>query len=267
MNIFFNFRYILTLFITISLFAADGQSAEFYVLLVGDTQDLTLGRSCQSDLVNMKKEVQQIAKNTKLHLNLTILKGANTTSKRVFEVINKWSIHSKDVIFLYFSQHGYRTGSMTTPWPNLFFGPSHDGVNFEYLNQFILNQKPRFLLSVADVCNNVLPEGKAPPVMMMKGKTDIDKKSRKIIADNYKQLFTKTKGSIIISGAIPGTVSYSYNIQGSICTLSLLDSLRESLKLQTGCHWPSILNKMVINIKERSVAAGVDQNPQYIQNN
>jgi len=266
MNIFFNFRYILTLFITISLFTVAGQAAEFHVLLVGDTHDPSLGRSCQSDLITMKKEVQEIAKNTKLHLNLTILKGSSTTSKRVFEAINKWSINSKDVVFLYFSQHGYRTASMTTPWPNLFFGPSNDGVNFDYLNQFILNQKPRFFLSLADVCNNVLPDDKAPPVMIMKAKPDTDKKSKKIISDNYKRLFVKARGSIIISGAIPATVSYSYTVQGSICTLSLLDSLRDALRLKTECQWQSILSKMVINIKERSQAAGVDQNPQYTQN-
>lgn len=259
----FNFRYLVAIIILLSSFSSNIQSAELFVILVGDTTNATLGRACQSDLVAMRKEVQRIAEFSNLHLNLVTIRGVAVTSGKVLQELSKLPITSKDVVFLYFSQHGYRVNSMTAPWPNLFFGVSNDGVNFDDINQMILSKGPRLLFSLADVCNNVLPEDQAPPVVLVKDLQADDKKIEKVIKNNYRELFGKTKGAIIISGAIPGTVSYSYTLKGSMCTIALLECIRDEVRLQQGCCWQSILDNLIPKTQQKAEASKVQQTPQF----
>lgn len=215
------------------------QGATLHALLVGDTYDEDIGQDCQQDLINMKSMLQDASKHTGMKSMVKVVKDQQATTTSILNYLNNLILDKDDVLFLYFSMHGYRTASKKNPWPNLYLGEEGIGIDFHYISQFGKDKMPRLLISIADVCNSYSPEGSIPTIT---GK--LNKKSAAAaepnIAENYKKLFLNAKGSIVISGSLPGEYSWSTE-QGGAFTVSFLRTLRNNIKSSKNPTWNQIL--------------------------
>jgi hypothetical protein len=249
------------LFFSIALLPSTVEAANLYALLIGDTEDSNLGYAFQQDLDLMHKEVKKIAKETGLTLNVSLFQGWQVTPEKVLQQIEELKIHSDDVLILYFTIHGYRTESKESRWPNLFFGLEQRGVDFDYINQIVKGKNPRLLLSIADSCNNTLPDGLIPTIQQKALPVRMPNSAK--VKANYKKLFLESAGTIIISGSIPGQYSWAYTYLGGIYTLNFVEALKESVYGKKPADWQTLLDKAAFKVSEAVIELNETQTPQY----
>ena len=236
------------------------EAAHLYALLVADTVDDSIGDYCGKDLRSMQRELQNIASKTGLRLRLTALQGGATAADQVLQHLAQIQPGSDDVVFLYFSMHGFRTTSKQDIWPDLYFNNGENALDFNSINQVAINKNPRLLISIADVCNNVLPDGSIP-IVQAKALLDREKAAR--TEKNYRQLFLSSAGTIIVSGSIPGQSSWSYR-KGSLYTLEWLKSLKTEVEGRGVANWTAMLNRASQGTASTSSGSfGELQNPQF----
>lgn len=240
--------------------------ATLHAVLVGDTNDLKLGIAMKANMNKVYGELSKVADLTGLDLNVVMTYGKSTKRNQVIEQIEQLEIEPDDVVIAYFSMHGYRTPSKTTPWPNLFFGEDYTGVEFDYLVTTIKDKNPRLLIALADSCNVVFPNNAVdtfPPIMAL-GFGDY---MSDLEISNYKKLFLETSGVIIASGSVPGTAAWGVNAVGTFMTLALLDSLHDIVLETTNVTWEEIFSQLEIRInnyiKRYPSKVVITQTPQY----
>lgn len=251
---FFRSIFIYILFSAIAI--TQLEAAQLHVLLVGDTLDETLRKSLKKDLSNMKNEVVTIAKETNLNLNLKMLQGSAATPENILNHLMGMAITPADVVIVYYTGHGYRAASKDNVWPTLYYTSSDSGIDFDLTNQIVLSKKPRLFLSIADCCNNVIPDMWAPNEHQMsvltKGKN----------TQAYKKLFLNSTGFIIISSCIVGQYSIAYDQKGGLYTSQFIKSLRRELK-SPEANWYSLVADAYLKVIDQTEGTNSIQVPQH----
>ncbi len=238
------------------------QAAKLHVLLVGDTLDDSLGIAFNSDLDMMQGKMKEVAEHTDLELNLTIITDDSVKTENILNYLTALEVDSDDVMVMYFTMHGYRTASKESQWPNLYFGVEHMGMDFAYINQLAKEKSPRFLLSLADSCNNEIPEDMVPTISQKAYKA-LDMTAAERLKQNYRKLFLESYGSVVISSSIPGQYSWAYVFLGGIYSLSFLDVMEQSMLKAEVPDWHSLLADVSHKVLLETATFNEQQDPQY----
>ena len=215
-------------------------SATLHTIILGDTQDRSIGRTVNLDVAKMKEHGKTIAKYSDLTLNEIVITGSNLNSLNIMTTLENLNIESDDAVILYYSGHGYRTDNpKDNVWPNVAL-PGWQGINLEYMTEVLINKNPRFILSIADICNNVIPEKYAPETLIKRDWFE-DEESLKA---NYRKLFAETKAVILASGSSPTLYSYCDEVRGGHFTYHYLRFLGQEVKNPSGtADWDNILSQ------------------------
>jgi hypothetical protein len=232
------------------------EGATFHAVMVCDTQGDYIGPSVEADLTHVKQEFYNISLMTGMQLNQVIYSG-NGIDGDILRNIDRLEVGSDDVIFFYFSGHGYRTQSKgNNQWPNLYLTPIKCGIDLLDVMTLLRNKRPRLILAIADCCNNVMTESYAPPVLRVTKKAlmlrSID------VHQNYRQLFVSQKGMIVMSGCVPGQVSWGTEI-GGVYTVSFFHSLNQEAYTSFNPSWQVLLDRASLNVINKKMG----QTPQY----
>lgn len=245
-------------------FSTPIQAATLHAILVGDTNDLSLGRAMRININSIYKELEIAAEKTDLELNPIVAYGKLTNRKQVLEEIENLNVEPNDVVIAYFSMHGYRTDHNQTIWPNLFFGEEHNGIDMDYIIASLREKNPRLLIALADSCNKYLNSSidtmYAPTAL---GWTDF------FFADqqkNYKKLFLDSSGIIIASATEPGTVAWGVNKVGSFMTMSFVESLHDVVGRTKNVSWEEVFSQLEIRVGSylKKYKSKNIQIPQYV---
>ncbi|CRX37613.1 caspase family protein [Estrella lausannensis] len=228
-------------------------SATLHTIILGDTQDRSIGRTVNLDVNKMKEHGKTISKYSGLELNEIVITGSNLNSTNIITSLENLQVSDDDAIILYYSGHGYRTDNpQDNIWPNIAL-PGWKGINLEYMTEILINKNPRFILAIGDICNNVIPEKYAPETLI---KRDFFQDEENISA-NYRKLFAETKAVIIASGSSPKLYSYCDEVRGGHFTYHYLRFLGQAVNNPAGtADWDHILSET------RSVLYQ-QQQPQY----
>lgn len=237
------------------------EAATLHTILVGDTTDDSLGTAFRVAVQKMHDEATAIANETGLSLTEYIFIEQDARVNNVMDTVKSLKIEADDVVMVYMAIHGYRNPNKTNPWPSLYFGFEHRGLDFHYLNKKILEKKPRLLISVADSCNNFLDfnfptvdGSRAAPLPY----------SKQLIESNYSRLFMEVKGSIIVSSSLPGEYSWAYPGYGGLWTLEFLKTYKRAVYTEAEPDWNTIMKTIADNvIKTRTQQNGPIQHAQY----
>lgn len=195
------------------------KAATLIAILVADTASDDIGEGVSVDLSRMSALVEDISANTGLELQKIILAGTNLTRSGVANAVDQLIAGMDDVIVFYYSGHGARPLGKTSNWPDLAFD---DGfVDFGEILDVLQRKQPRFLLALADSCNNYLTP-------------ELKQRERKLLPsaisqESYRQLFLKQSGSVLACGSQPGEVSYSHRATGGFFTSDFLNKLTATL--------------------------------------
>lgn len=231
-------------------------AGEIKAILLCDTKAQNLEKSVASDLKNFQAELQRISTHTGLPLVLHTFTNEKV-GKPFIDELKDIPIEEGDVVLFYFSGHGFRTNSKgSNQWPNLYLTSGKAGIDFYEVYQLLSKKKPRLLIAFSDCCNNVLPEKSAPPVLPVHAY-----KHQKPVSyqkANYKKLFLKTRGTILIGSSMPGEFSWGTQ-SGGLYTLAFLKFLLEEVHSPKPADWYVILDKAAKQIVGRQLG----QTPQY----
>ncbi len=246
----------ITLFLALFCIAGGSSTldaATLHSVIVADTMDESIGDSTAVDLSMMRKETSKIAQYTGLKLRETVLQGRLVEPHILLKVIDKLKVQSDDVVVFYFSGHGFRSDSKTdNPWPNLYFSLRGEGVDLALVKEKIEAKKPRFILAIADVCNNEIPDLYSPPLVF---KMFRYANSEEIMQANYRALFLETEGTLIISSSEAGEFAWGTSY-GGLFTLAFLQSLDSAIRSSEYPDWEVILTNAYELVSE-------DQHPQW----
>lgn len=244
--------------LALAIFLVGGvlDAASLHTIIICDTLANNIGESVEADFNRVRAEMHRIAYYTKLNLRETLF-IENEVDTKILATLKNYSIEKEDIVFLFFSGHGYRTESKKdNVWPMLYFTSEGKGVDFYKLTEVLQAKRPKFFIAIADCCNNVLPEAYAPP--LIKGEIEFLNARKPRIKSNYEKLFLQSRGSIISSSSAPGEYSWASR-SGGLFTMALFDSLTHEIHAATP-GWETLFSRASATILERD---NLGQTPQY----
>jgi Caspase domain len=235
------------------LFAPATHAATLRALIIGDTNDRSIGKSVVTDIVNVETFVRDISAKTGLTLDLKVLKGAQIKSRLITDAVNKLKADPDDAVIFYYSGHGFRTQQVQTRWPLLHIPDAGiKGVDFQWVIDTINAKKPRMVLAISDSCNSFIdtPERSVSSRAMQREQDAL-----------WKKLFVEFAGRIYASGSIVGQYSFGIDATGGAFTSRFLSIVRGEVK-KADTNWDTIMKqatkKIPINNPQQK-----SQDPQY----
>lgn len=281
------------LFLFTVLFSTACNAAQIHMIYVGNFYDPSIGLGVKFDVLNMFTMIEKYEKAAELKVSHTGFFGSNATPEKVLNFIkNDFKCGPDDTIIFYFSGHGYQLSSKKdegNPWPNL-YGSDGTACDFQWVNTLLKEKNPRLLISIADCCNNILPDFgwffnwlNHPTVV----RSFLDEE---LVKEKIQNLFFRTKGHIIASGSHSGEYSFVFpffdedveeitedesgisinNINakkyGSLFTCYLIQTLNRAIySFDQEISWISIMKQVTKKCVDhpRLNAMGMSQTPMY----
>lgn len=236
-------------------------ASDLHLFLVGDYDSNELMPALRNDITNMRNEARTIAKYTGLKISETILTGPSARTPQVLSKLQNLKVTPDDVIFFYFTGHGFRTVSKgNDPWPNLFFATEYEAIDFTHIIDILAKKSARLQLLIVDCCNNIIADNAIPIAKEIFHGANMSK----LIQDNYRKLFLKTTGTIAMAACKAGQTSLALG-NGSLYTLAFLDTLHQETKKPTDqLDWQSLLDLTNHTSELRAQQIGEEQNPIFL---
>lgn len=221
----------------------------FYAILVGNVSDKKIAGTVICDIKKIKAELLLIAEYTGQNLQLIELEKSYFREEDL-QCIFRINPTVDDTLFFYQSSHGFRFPDKIGEWPTLDFNPFH--IDFETIVDCLTAKHPRLLICVADVCNSNRPFRKlrSAPFKFQRCFIEESIRSKKIKGREkkeavYKELFSFASGTILVSSAKPGQLSFSLFNKGGIFTNSLIRSIEKAARGEIAGDWTEVLDEVV----------------------
>lgn len=237
------------------LFSSSAQAANLIAFIVADTYDDYIGTSVSIDFDNIRHEMNNVSQYTGLNLKEILIQGKANTSQNFLQTLKSITANKEDVLVFFYAGHGYRTPSKgSSPWPNLVFtqekGGQHKGIKYEYIIYQLMEKKPRLLITIADVCNDLLSDRKAPPLVpkMLAGAPNVE-----TIRANYKHLYLDEAGMINITAAKIGETAAGDDDDGGVFTKAFLASIKFETANATSADWRTLIERASAKVTEESI--------------
>jgi hypothetical protein len=205
------------------------------VLVIDTINDIS--HITNSDLNNVQSELTTITGHTQMILKEKTFVGSEFNREKVWSYLKELKVESDDVIFFYFSGHGYRTHQKKSKLPLITFELFKQGIDLKDIADEIRGKKARFSLVMADCCNNFLERGfrnQQKNVVVNLHHTTPNQQG-------LQKLFLQAKGCIVISSSSAGEFSYGSRY-GGLYTQCFLASLKRET-CQSNPSWATLLKR------------------------
>ncbi len=219
-----------------------------HAVILADIDDNKIGESTKVDFNHIKKLVQDIAIDTGMILAKHSVIGSSLNNQNVRRIINNLPVRRNDAVIFYYAGHG-KNPQTGTQWPSMILKDKN--LEFNFVISKLKKKNPRFFLAIADTCND-LP--KYYPTTNRESYFNTFKRQ------NYQNLFLKTRGYIVASGAEPGQLSWSDSKHGGLFTSQFLASLNRQVSSSRQANWHTIMKNASATFK---LPKDVIQQPQY----
>jgi hypothetical protein len=236
--------YWLLILVGIVVFPTFSMAATLHAIVVGDTNDSSIGTSVQVDMKKLQSLMGNISRHTGLTLNPRYISGNQLSLANVNQAINGISAGSDDVIFFYWTGHGHNAGDSVLPTMNI--KDWQETLGLSVVKATLEQKKPRLLIIIGDTCNK-------PTRTSREVET-----ARTENPENYKELFLKYRGIIAVSSSKKGQFSYGNPQTGGLFTSVFLSSLSTELSSGSRPSWDALMKR---TDKPINVGSGVVQEP------
>lgn len=248
--------------IWLALFAAPNRSIAqtIHAVLVADTKDGSIGTGVAENETNIASFLNNLKTLTELNVASTVIDGANFSCKSIIDSINGLNVAADDAVFFYYAGHGFRRDGSQTQFPEFFCGgPRDPTLTLSQAVNMIQSKQPRLVIAIADACNKITEP--APVIAAAPSIADVDRKGALL------RLFKDYRGTLIMSGAIPGEFSWYMTAGASLggfFTNQLLSAINQNI-VRSGARvgWEAIATDAVKPIFVPTIPP-VTQNPQYL---
>ncbi len=232
---------------------------KLYLLIVANTNDATIGPSCNRDMNRMLETFREFAENTGITMTEQTTKtiyGTTYNLRNIKKAIKDLSPSKDDIVIFYYSGHGFRKepakNGRPIPYQNSRFpfldfraNSTEDynvqSLNLEEINKLITAKEARFSLVLSDCCNN-LPESsnaKGTPVPATRGPA-LDWSD-----DNFRALFLNpVRMTVMATAAKPGQLATGANSFGGFFSYFFKTSLETHFSVfKRNVTWDKVINE------------------------
>jgi len=240
------------------------QTSTLHLIIIANTNDPSIGKSCDNDRYNLVNEFNQTAIALGIGFKSYIVSGDNFSKTNLLATINSIYPAANDIVLFIYRGHGFRWPNQTDQWLRLalFYGktsPKSDNSNSINLKEVkdILDKKgARLNIVLGDCCND--PYG----VTVMTSNSFFQSQVTAFTdVSKLRTLFLNSKGSIITAAARPGEVSYA-GLDGGYFTTSFISALSFETSYSTSglTKWDDIISNTVKLANNRSLYCDTRQN-------
>ena len=214
-------------------------SGTLHGLIYCDTFSENIRLVTTADHSRLNAALETIAATTEMELTVSSFDGSSSFPSW----LHRWSLHARiganDVIFCYFSCHGWRAPGQQTPWPCLLFPLTMSSLDGSWIVDAILRQRPRLAIILFECCNITVPsQPKGAPYRNV----------FPLSPSGIQRLFSETTGTAIVCSASPGQFAYGIAgpstdpaLTGGLFTTCFLSALSEASWLPTS-SWGTIVH-------------------------
>ncbi len=207
------------------------QKTKLFLLVVANTEDVSIGKTCAIDKDATHKTFSQVAEFLKIQFVPKIIYGTEFSKLNVDKAVNALRPGPNDIVIFYYSGHGFNQQKDGYLFPYLdlrdksfqTYGGQYT-LNIESIYQKIKAKGARLNLVISDCCNN-------DPSQTSNISTDIaSTRSSSIgwVMDNCTALFMDSrKQSILMTAASKGELSAGNPNDGGIFTFNFRESLEK----------------------------------------
>jgi len=231
-------RITITLIICILSWPILAQNVKFHLICNIDRYS-NVAESCKKDFDNVKAFFTDVANDLKIPIEVYDVDFYGAESKKF---ITAFKCSPNDIVFYYYSGHGFRYDDQDVVWPYLHACKKDTdpidkcSLSLNWVYQEIKKKNPRLTIAIGDCCNSLI--GLNEPKMSLSRSLTY----RNVHQPNgYKKLFLETKGSIVASGSIPKQYSYGTE-EGGMFSNSLIEVLKNSRE-NPSVTWKAALTK------------------------
>ena len=207
------------------------ESQTMHAVLVGDlSKSGGIGGGVQQDLDRVYNELRFICNTLQLELESTMLSTEDQFERDVvLGELNK--IPDKaDIIFFYYSGHGYCQEKDNLPYLQIY-----GGLHIQEVIQAVREKQPRLAILLTDCCNG-------PPPQQYHDRSDIRNIPSKQQRANLAFLFQSFRGEIIGTASRYGQEAY-IGPNGSYFTQAFFDALQSNTTNEMKPNWAMIFNQ------------------------
>jgi hypothetical protein len=253
--------FLLTLVFTGYVLSAGSQT--LHAIMFVDTYDSSIGESCAVDYAKMANEFQATADHAQLTLKKYYFKGASFTKDNLVETIENLKVSGSDIVYFYYSGHGFRYDNQDKIWPRLALGRKGQALrdrdtDLNWVKAKIEEKGAKVNIILADCCNSLIGINLPP--------SEAYEEDRDLIKRNYEVLFKKFTGTVISSGCVPGQYSFCNPEEGGWFTNFFLKTLHYSVEnesMSVDTAWKNLLQTTKSKTSVFARNKGREQTPQF----
>ncbi|SDL26502.1 caspase family protein [Siphonobacter aquaeclarae] len=220
--------------------SAHGQT--FHALLMADTRDELLSGACERDLEVMHRQFEQISSAIGFQLSEKVISRDFFTVNELEKVLDSLRIAPDDVVFFYYTGHGYNVAGRADRFPILHVDKKNIRRNPELsaIHERLRAKKPRLCISLGDCCNDLLTStrGMVSRKPMIRGLNLTDDS----LNASYRRLFRIPAGDILIASSQPPQQSSAHPDSGSFYTRSFTEALETATRFAGNPTWEALLS-------------------------
>ena len=245
------YNIIAVLVFTNLLSITDSMAQTVHAILVGDTDDGTIGRGVQSNLEKMKQLLDNLGSDGGIRVEITEITGSKFGCAPINQAARQLQTSKNDAVIFYYAGHGYRLPGdsvETLPFPRFFCKTKENDEDADLAdiakqiesNSSLTVAPPRFLVAIADACNEIFPGNL----------TGAAAQPASIISTGLRHLLLGYSGEVIMAGAVPTENSYYLDsiTGGGFFTNQLLLSINNEIKRSVAAPMWSVV---IANTKRR----------------
>lgn len=244
------------IYLVLFLYFHISHAQKFHLVMVGDTQDESIGISCDRDIDRISSEANTICRSIGYSLNRVIIKDENFTPDVLKNSLKALVVSKQDIIYFHYSGHGKRHAGTETRWPDLDF--KEKGVlALSEVSQIIEGKAARLKLIVADCCNQYSGTTERPTFQSIPVLEGVSAE------ENRKKLFSGAACFVVSSGSQPGQFSYGTYKDGGYFTNAFLEALQYTILATSKADWNSVFADAQLRTKKKAAKDYKRQLPQY----
>lgn len=234
--------------------SAAGWAQTFHAIIVADTKDSILFNACEYDIEVMHRQLAQAAQAIHYPLNEQVISRDFFTRAQLDSVINRLVVQPNDIIFLYYSGHGYNQPSRTDPFPIMMLEkvPDRFGQNPGLLSvhERLKQKKARLCVTLGDCCNNIVTStrGMVGRRALLRGLT-LNDDSLNVA---YRKLFLESTGDVLIASSQPPQQSCAHPDSGSFYTRAFDEALDLASKYNRTISWETLLKDTQMRLAQHN---------------
>lgn len=240
----------------------DEQNRKFYLIIIANTNDPSIGKSSQKDLTGMYETFATLTKQAGIGFVPLIVSGDAFNIGNTNRIIDTIKPAPLDIVFFYYTGHGFRDSLDKSKFPRISFRTNNlqiraqNNLAVEDVYKRLLLKRARVTIVISDCCNERISSNMPFGFDLLRPRaTGTD--GLKLNYDNFRKLFLPAQTtSIVIGSAAPNQLAVGNPNVGGFFTNFFKAELIKSLYSNTGeSTWLRISLNATENTRKQSLTA------------